>query len=185
MDNDKIANAKIIILYLVNAAPGVNYHMLMSKCLDSMYMDFFTFSQAHNELSDGNLLSKNVVTTGCGPLASDNEERWFITPGGQAILSDIVGSLNASISRYLKTASSELINEMSIENSVRAYIETDNDGICHAKLTLNSTTSSTVETTLFQADVTVPDTDKGVKICNAWKRNASKIYEQFIENLEE
>ena len=40
------ADAKIHILYIVGNVPGISYHMLMDKCLSSLYMEFFTFSKA-------------------------------------------------------------------------------------------------------------------------------------------
>ena len=58
MSSVDIANAKIIILHLVSDTPGVTYHMLMDKCLDSLYMDFFTFSQGYDELIAANMLEK-------------------------------------------------------------------------------------------------------------------------------
>ena len=51
----EIAQAKIHILYIVGNVPGISYHMLMDKCLSSLYMDFFTFSKAYSDLVSGNL----------------------------------------------------------------------------------------------------------------------------------
>ena len=47
MSDISIAESKIQILYLVDRAPGVSYHLLMEKCMESLYTDFFTFSRSY------------------------------------------------------------------------------------------------------------------------------------------
>ena len=46
MADISIAEAKIYILYLVRAVPGISFNMLEENSADSLYMNYFTFNQA-------------------------------------------------------------------------------------------------------------------------------------------
>ena len=73
MSQSEISDGKIHILYLVKNAPGVSYQMLMDKCLESLYLDFFTFSRCYDELIAGNLIDKQVHDTGTAEVVGNNE----------------------------------------------------------------------------------------------------------------
>ena len=62
------ADAKVHILYIVGNVPSISYHMLMDKCLSSLYMDFFTFSKAYSELIAGNLMDVTHLDAACKEL---------------------------------------------------------------------------------------------------------------------
>ena len=64
MADISIAEAKIYILYLVRAVPGISFHMLEENSADSLYMNYFTFNQAYDELTAGNLIDKHFEMNG-------------------------------------------------------------------------------------------------------------------------
>ena len=79
MSEISIAESKIQILYLVDRAPGVSYHLLMEKCMESLYTDFFTFSRAYEELISGNLMDKSSSGAYSGDAASFASNGTFLT----------------------------------------------------------------------------------------------------------
>ncbi len=99
MESISAADSKIIILYLTDRAPGVSYQMLMNKCLDSLFTDFFTFSSAYSELVAGNLIDARKTDTGTGEVIGNNETV-NITTGGHAVLEDVFPTLNIDNGKY-------------------------------------------------------------------------------------
>ena len=137
MTQSEISDGKIHILYLVKNAPGVSYQMLMDKCLESLYLDFFNFSRCYNELISGNLLDKEVGDTGTGEVIGSNETI-KITKGGEAILEDIESTLNLQTLGYLKKGPPKL-RQKSEMNSVKAFAKPSSDGDGHTRSTLSTT----------------------------------------------
>ncbi len=94
------AEAKIHILYLVDRVPGVTYSMLRDSCMQSLYVDFFDFSDAYEELISGNLMDK--------VLTEDSVEVLKISDGGKAVLSDLIASINDKLLAVLDTIAADL-----------------------------------------------------------------------------
>jgi len=94
------AEAKIHILYLVDKVPEVTYGMLRDSCMQSLYVDFFDFSDAYEELISGNLMDK-VLNDG-------SVEVLRLTDGGKAVLADLVGSINDKLLAVLNTIAEDL-----------------------------------------------------------------------------
>ena len=111
MSDISIAESKIQILYLVDRAPGVSYHLLMEKCMESLYTDFFTFSRSYEELISGNLMDKSSSGAFTGD-AVGSTENLTLTDGGKAVLNDLLSSLNAPLRARLDEAANAIISEM-------------------------------------------------------------------------
>ena len=103
MSDISIAESKIQILYLVDRAPGVSYHLLMDKCMESLYTDFFTFSRSYEELISGNLMDKSQSGDFTGE-AVGSTENLTLTDGGRAVLNDLISSLSAPLLKHLNAA---------------------------------------------------------------------------------
>lgn len=176
MSSSEIYDGKIHILYLVKNAPGVSYNMLMNKCLESLYLDFFNFSRCYDELIKGNLISKEVGDTGTGEVIGSNEIL-KITRGGLAILEDVENTLNLQTLGYLKKAASELKSQLTETNSVKAFCEPTTDKKFLVTLT------STAEGEEFNATLKVDSMEKAEAIVQAWRRNSSKAIDSFVGDL--
>ena len=177
MTNSEISDGKIHILYLVKNAPGVSYQMLMDKCLQSLYLDFFNFSRCYNELIAGNLLDREVGDTGTGEVIGSNETI-RITKGGEAILEDVESTLNLQTLGYLKKASKELTDELKELNSVKAFSVPSEDDDGMSVVTLSTTRDGRDLTVSFKAEP-----DKVEAILNRWRTDSSAISDAFLANL--
>ena len=165
---NSIADAKIHILYFVDAAPGVSYQMLMDKCMESLYVDFFAFTQAYEELISGNLMDKSNADNGMGE-AIGGTETITLTEGGRAVLNDLKCTLNNKLAGYLEKASEEL--KVSLENLrlVTATFEPAANGLYVAHL-------STIKNDRpCKIDLTCDSKESAEMICRNWRKNSKEV----------
>lgn len=178
MSTENIANAKIIILYLVSDTPGMTCHMLMDKCLESLYMDYFTFSQGLDELVAANLLEKVSESDGTDQVTADSsEDILFITEGGKAVLDDIKGTLNQNTVNFLQKAKEDLKKQVSDRNSIKANIRAVDD-VFYADLSINDDNGP-----VFSTSIRCEDKESSTKLCNSWKQNAHEAFRSFTDLL--
>lgn len=174
MSDISIAETKIQILYLVDRAPGVSYHLLMEKCMESLYSDFFTFSRAYEELISGNLMDKSRTGEYSGDTVGSTESL-TLTDGGKAVLNDLISSLSAPLLAHLDEAASEILSDMSENSGYSASLALAENG----KFTVNL--SYTGDDRPFAATVTVDDEATAVQLCKKWKGSCSKASEELIK----
>lgn len=177
MSDISIAESKIQILYLVDRAPGVSYHMLMEKCMESLYTDFFTFSRSYEELISGNLMDKSRSGDFTGD-AVGSTENLTLTDGGRAVLKDLISSLNASLIDHLNEAAAEIVSEMSRNSGITASLELTEDGKFIVSLAADNNGKP------FSCTITVEDEALAVKICKQWKKVASQAPDEFLKLFE-
>ena len=174
MSDISIAESKIQILYLVDRAPGVSYHLLMEKCMESLYTDFFTFSRSYDELISGNLMDKSKSGDFTGE-ALGSTENLTLTDGGRAVLNDLISSLSAGLIENLNQAASEIRNEMSKNSGTTASMELIEGGSVKVELAADNDGKP------FTATVTVDDEKNAVKICKKWRKVANKAPSEFLK----
>lgn len=177
MSQSEISDGKIHILYLVKYVPGVSYQMLMDKCLESLYLDFFNFSRCYNELIAGNLLDKEVGDTGTGEVVGSNETI-KITRGGEAILEDIESTLNLQTLGYLKKAAAELKTEVLEKNSVKAFAKPCADDIGMCEVSLSTVKDGRDFSCSFK--VKADDVDQ---VLTKWRAQSGTIVDGFVANM--
>lgn len=168
MADFSIAEAKIRILYLVSRVPGISYHLLMNRCIDQLYTDFFTFSRAYEELIAGNLMDREYDDGETAP-AIGGTETLTISAGGKALLDDAMPALNSAVISNLDASVKELIEEMRLAALVTASKAPTPDGLW--KVTLFSDNSGMP----FRAEITVKTEAEASELCRAWKTSYGKI----------
>lgn len=171
-----IAEIKLYILYLVNSAPGVSYQQLMNKCMESLYVDFFGFSDCYKELIDGNLMDKVENDTGTGEVIGSNETL-YITDGGLAILNNLIPTINDQTMGFLKKAGKELEDEAKRNRMVTAFIDCG-EASSEYIITLKSEQLSFCLT--FRTD----SLDKAKIVCKKWREKSSEILDTLFNQLE-
>lgn len=178
MSQSEVSDGKIHILYLVKNAPGVSYQLLMDKCLESLYLDFFTFSKCYNELVAGNLLNKSVGDTGTGEVIGSNETI-TITPGGEAILEDVEETLNLQTLGYLKKAAGELRETVFEKNAVKAFAKpsSDDDGSFEVSL------STVKDGRAFSCSFRTQTRAEAEMAVSNWRAGSSELTDTFLDEL--
>lgn len=172
------ADTKIHILYLVKHAPGVSYQMLLDKCMESLYVDFFVFSEVYNELIAGNLMDKTEGENGTGEVIGSNETL-VLTEGGEAILEDVQDTLNDRKLGYLSKAAAELKAAVDDMNAVKAFAEPSgrSDGSFIVRL------KTTKDGRDFHASIKVSGKEQADTICRNWRNASGEACDRFIDEL--
>ncbi len=173
MSDISIAESKIQILYLVDRAPGVSYHLLMEKCMESLYTDFFTFSRSYEELISGNLMDKSSSGAFTGD-AVGSTENLTLTDGGRAVLNDLLSSLNAPLRARLDEAASAIVSDMAANSGINASMEITEDGKFRVNLSYAGGEKP------FSATLTVDDEATATKLCKQWKNSCTKASDELI-----
>ncbi len=177
MADISIAEAKIHILYLVRAVPGISFHMLEENSLDSLYMDFFTFNQAYDELTAGNLIDKNFEMNGVTD-ALGGTETLTITSGGSAMLDEVLPAVSQPVLEHLEKISARLAEQMSIKSSVTTEIAPEGDG--RFKITLFADKDGRS----FSASFICADEAEARRLCDSWKKSSSEAIAAFLSSLD-
>lgn len=170
MADFSIAEAKIRILYLVSRVPGISYHLLMNRCLDQLYTDFFTFSRAYEELIAGNLMIKSMDES-ASASAIGGTETLTISAGGKALLDDAMPAINTTVIASLEESSKELAEEMRIAALVTSSKSPTPEGLW--KVTLFSDNNGMP----FRAEITVKTEAEASELCRAWKASYGSVPE--------
>ncbi|MBP5655181.1 MAG: DUF4364 family protein [Clostridiales bacterium] len=166
------ADAKVHILYIVGHVPGISYHMLMDKCLSSLYMDFFTFSKAYQELIAGNLMDMTRGENGMGE-AIGGTEQLTLSAGGVAVLEDIVPSINLEVLSHLDSACRELNAKIADLARFTASSEPSGDGKVAVKLLSDD----------ISLEITCSDPSLADIICDNWRQQGQKLSDTIIRTL--
>lgn len=178
MKIDDKAKAKILILHIVSDVPGITYHLLMDKCLDSLTMDFFSFSEFLNELISSNLLEITSETDGTGLSTADSSEKLiYITSGGSAVLEDIKSTISSTTKAFLNEAKEELTKAVALRNSIKSNIEII-DGRIFATLTINDESGIS-----FKTQVRCDSQEAATELCTKWRKNAINAKETFLNMI--
>lgn len=170
-----IAEAKIHILYLVNEVPGVTYHQLMDSCMKSLYVDFFDFASAYEELIDGNLMNR----IGSNPGQEDSlgsTDILTLTEGGKAVLKDLVDAINDKLRMTLDEIAASL--KVEHENSQRIITtKTPKNGGYEVELSYNGE-GGTINMTLFAETSEIAD-----QMIRNWRSNCMTITDDISRQL--
>ncbi|MBE7070959.1 MAG: DUF4364 family protein [Ruminococcaceae bacterium] len=163
-----IAEAKIRILYLVSRVPGISYHLLMNRCLDQLYADFFTFSRAYEELIAGNLMDRSFEDADSN-AAVGGTETLTISAGGKALLDDAMPAINSTVIANLESSAKELAEEMRLAALVTSSKTPVPGGLW--KVSLFSDNKGMP----FRCELTVNSEDEASELCRAWKASHGTI----------
>ena len=181
MANTDLPNAKIIILYILSKVNSIPSSQLMDCAVESLYMDYFLFSQAKKEL-----LKKHLMTEAerKGELRKDASGKTVlscdITPEGREILTRLLPSVPAGIRAYLSSASRSWRHESSESETVYADYLPNDEGTWEVTLKLiekGATTFSLV----WQA----PSEEVAERTCKRWKSATAETYIEIVRLISE
>lgn len=171
--------AKLIILYIVKEFPGIPSQELMDHAIASLYMDYFTYVQALEELRRDRLLQQalrkgeTVLDGGRRPI-----ERCDITPEGEVVLSFLLPKMPVGIRSYLTAETENRRLDNKKRTSVIADYSIDANGTYRINLTLSEGVRKTAEITL-----TAPNEKTAKEMCRRWKESTADIYTQLLRSL--
>ena len=164
--SNSIAETKIIILYLTDKVPGISYHMLMDGCMKSLYVEFFDFAQAYEELIAGNLMTRSSSELGKTDTLGTTDVL-SLTEGGKAVLKDLLGTINSKLAGTLDTIAAELEAKCEDNNSINV-VKTPSDNGVNVEITVT---------------LTAKDNEEADAIIRNWRSNHIKLTNELRDQL--
>lgn len=160
---------KLMVLYMLNQVqfPLTNSQML-SFFLDYEYTDYFTFQQAINELvSAGLILSESRHNSSHYTITEDGEETlsYFHSNISQAIIDEM--------NNYLRENQVKLRNESGITSE---YYKSGQEYIVRCQVKEG-------RALLFALEISVPNKEQAIAVCNNWAKNSQDIYSFSVRSL--
>ncbi|MBO4928129.1 MAG: DUF4364 family protein [Clostridiales bacterium] len=170
-------NAKIIILFILSKVSGISSSQLMDCAMESLYMDYFLYSQAKKELLEQRLMTESERK---GELRKDASGKPVlscdITPAGTEILTRLLPTVPAGIRSYLTTASKTWKKDSSEGSSVYADYAANDEGTWVVDLRLIENGATT-----FQLKWNAPTEDAAKRTCIRWRENTAETYLSIIK----
>jgi len=181
MANTDLPNAKIIILFILSKISGIPSSQLMECAMESLYMDYFLYSQAKKELLEQRLMTEGERK---GELRKDASGRTVlscdITPAGIEILNRLMPSVPAGIRAYLTSASRSWKKDSSEDSSVYADYAPNDEGTWVVDLRLIENHATT-----FQLKWNAPTEDAAKRTCKRWESATAETYMEILRLLSE
>lgn len=179
MPNTDLPNAKLILLYILSKVPGIPSSELMSLAIQSLYMDYFLYMQAKEELKRDHLMLEAVRK---GETRLDAESRPIelcdISPEGTTVLTRLLPTMSSGILSYLTDATSDKLRDTRRESSVLAGYSPDANGAYLVRLVLSDGARTTADLKLY-----APDEKTAENMCRRWKVSTADVYTSLIKDL--
>lgn len=170
---------KVILLYICEKLDSLTRAELMETALESMYMDYFQFTQLLDELLSEHLLTASerkdeTVRDAAGRVP----ERFSLTKKGLAVLNTLRDHIPSAVSAYLHRNLLKREVEFKNENSVKADYRLLPDGNYEISFELYEKGNR-----YFSCCLDVPDRLMASRACENWKANASDLYPVILKKL--
>jgi hypothetical protein len=168
----ELAINKLIILSILNRIPGVTLGQLTTIALETLYMDYFDFVTAFEELCRDQMANESIrkgeaVLDAAGrPVA-----RCDMTPEGKSVYLTLEHRIPLPIRSYLAQACSGWQKDIRMQNILTASCDPDGNGLYRVRLRQNDGIKDLIDLAL-----TIPDKAMGNLICERWKRHPQTVY---------
>lgn len=172
MDTAELAINKLIILSILSKIKGVTLNQLTTLALETLYMDYFDFVTAYEELCRDHMATESV-RKGEETLDAVGRPvtRCDLTPAGTAVLSTLESRIPLPIRSYLAQACSGWAKDIRLENTLSATSEPDANGFYLVRLKQHDGLKD-----LLDLRLTIPDKSMAQQICDRWKRHPQTVY---------
>lgn len=179
MANTDLPNAKIIILYILSKVDNIPSAQLMDCAMESLYMDYFLFTQAKQELLDKHLMTESERK---GELRKDASGRPVLscdlTPEGAEILSRLLPSVPAGIRAYLTTSSKNWRRDQANTDSVYAEYAPNDEGTWEVDLRIIENGATT-----FSLKWHAPSEEAAARTCDRWREHTAETYVAIVKMI--
>lgn len=172
MDTAELAINKLIILSILSKIQGVTLSQLTTLSLETLYMDYFDFVTAYEELCRDRMSTESVrkgeeMMDAVGRPVT----RCDLTPSGAAVLATLESRIPLPIRSYLAQACSGWQRDIRMQNTLSAQYEPDGNGLYSVRLKQNDGLKDLIDLRL-----TIPDKAMAQQICDRWKRHPQIVY---------
>lgn len=172
MDTAELAINKLIILSILGKIRGITLNQLTTLSLETLYMDYFDFVTAYEELCRDHMVTESV-RKGEEKLDAVGRPvtRCDLTPAGTSVLATLESRIPLPIRSYLAQACSGWHRDTRLQNTLTATSDPDGNGCYLVRLKQNDGLKDLIDLRL-----TVPDKTMGQLICERWMRHPQTVY---------
>ena len=172
MESAELAINKLIILSILSRIQGVTLGQLTALSLETLYLDYFDFVTAFEELCRDHMAAESVrkgesVLDAAGRPVT----RCDLTTQGCTVFKTLENRIPLPIRSYLAQACSGWQKDIRLRNTLSASCEPDANGLFLVRLMQNDGLKDLIDLRL-----TIPDHSMGQQICDRWRRNPQTIY---------
>jgi Domain of unknown function (DUF4364) len=174
-----LPSGKLILLYMLSKVSGMPAADLQAWAIESLYLDYFSFAQAKEELKRDHLMAEAVRK---GESRKDASGRFIelcdITPEGEVVLNRLVSTIPMTAQAYLTQTAVRWGQNIRAQANVKASYDPDANGAYVVRLSLYDGTNRNCEILL-----PAPDEDTAQKMCRRWKESTAGIYKNLLLSL--
>ncbi|NLZ47570.1 MAG: DUF4364 family protein [Clostridiales bacterium] len=169
-DINQLAESKLILLYILDRiGMHITRNQLTEIVLENNLVNYFLLQQYITELQNSNFIET---------INKDKSKVLSLTEQGKKVLSLFVSRIPKDIVEKIEKYINEKINNIKKEISLHAdyTIEKNNAFIVNLR-------AQEDEITLIDIKVNVPSKKHAIDLCQNWKSNSSKIYNDIMKTL--
>lgn len=166
------ATNKLIILSILHRIRGITLNHLTTLALETLYMDYFDFVTAFEEMCRDHMVVEGVrknetLLDAIGrPVV-----RCDLTEKGSKILQTLENRIPLPIRSYLAQACTGWQKDSRLQSTLTATCEPDANGFFLVSLKQNDGIKDLVDLRL-----TIPEKNMALQICERWKRSPQMVY---------
>lgn len=169
-DTNQLAENKLILLYLLDRiGMEITRNQLTEIVLENNLVNYFLLQQYITELQNANFIET---------INKNKSKVLSLTEQGRNVLSLFISRIPKDVVEKIEKYINEKINNIKKEIYLHAdyTIEQNNAFIVHLSALEN-------EVTLIDIKVNVPSKKHAIDLCQNWKSNSSKIYNDIMKTL--
>jgi hypothetical protein len=172
LDTEELAINKLIILSILSRISGITLNQLTTLSLETLYLDYFDFVTAFEDLCRDQLAMESV-RKGEETLDAVGRPvtRCDVTEAGRAVLSTLESRIPLPIRSYLAQACIGWQKDKRMQSILTAAYEPDGNGFYQVRLKQNDGLKDLIDLRL-----TTPDKSMAIQICERWKRHPQTVY---------
>ena len=177
--NSELAKSKLIILSILQRVPAIRLNQLTELALETLYMDYFTFATALDELCRGHMAQVGVRRDEPETDADGKAvQRCDMTRQGQAVLTTLEHQIPLHIRSYLAQRTRAWQKTVRRDQDVHASFDPDANGQFTVHLRQSDGQQEQVDIRL-----TLPDRHLARKVCLQWESHPQTVYVRLLALL--
>lgn len=167
---DALTLYKLIILYMLDKVDFPLTNSQVSEfILDKGYTDYFKLQQAISELKDAEFISVKTIR---------NSSHYMITEAGRETLSYFGKNISEAIRQEIDSFMADHKYKLRSENETLADYWKEHNDLYIARCMIKEKGQP-----ILDIQLSVPNKDQAVTICDNWRSKNSEIYEYLVKTL--
>ncbi len=173
---------KVLVLKLAANDPGLTHNELTLRTLDSIYMDYFSYSEAYLDLLEQGFLMESVRKGEERLDAKGQSLRSVdVTPEGFKVLTALYPQLPLPVRTYLEESEAARSSAHAKSYVPAAHRQTTEDGRVRCYLALREGQGAEI----FSLAIVVPSEKLGQEICRSFLDRPEEIYLTVLKHWQD